>query len=75
MSEPIRIPPDALDPATLQALVEEFVTREGTDYGAHEVPTSVKVERALAAVESGRVVIVFDERLNSATLVKADQLT
>src|SRR6476620_3918786 len=30
---PIRVAPDDLEPATLRAVIESFVLREGTDYG------------------------------------------
>jgi len=33
----IRIPCDQLEPDILRALAEEFITREGTDYGEFEV--------------------------------------
>jgi uncharacterized protein YheU (UPF0270 family) len=37
MSAP-KIPYDQLNPETLHGVIEEFVTRYGTDYGEIEVP-------------------------------------
>ena len=37
MSTP-KIPYDQLNPETLHGVIEEFVTRYGTDYGEIEVP-------------------------------------
>ena len=34
----IKIPTDRLSPDTLQSVIEEFVSRSGTDYGDKEVP-------------------------------------
>ncbi len=53
------IPPDLLQADTLQNLLEDFVTREGTDNG-DETPLEVRCERARAALKRGEAVIVFD---------------
>lgn len=39
----MRIPPHMLSPEALRGVIEAFVTREGTDYGAQEVPLDTKV--------------------------------
>lgn len=52
------IPPDQLDPETLTRLLEDFVTREGTDNG-DETPLDVRVRRARHALERREAVIVF----------------
>ena len=39
----LKIPYEKLEPETLQALIEEFVSRDGTDYGRTEVPFEQKV--------------------------------
>jgi hypothetical protein len=41
-ADAIEVPPDALSPEALRALVEEFVTRDGTDYGAVEPDLDAK---------------------------------
>lgn len=55
----MRIPHTALAPATLRNLVEEFVTREGTDYGA-EYSLDAKVAQVLRQLEAGKALIVYD---------------
>ena len=52
------IPPDLLDAATLTRLLEDFVTREGTDNG-DDTPLDVRVMRARQALERRDAVIVF----------------
>ena len=40
------IPHRRLSPAALRGVIEAFITREGTDYGLHEVPLATKVARS-----------------------------
>lgn len=53
----------------LRALVESFVNREGTDYGARERSFESKVEDVLRQLRSGEVQVRFDLESESATLV------
>ncbi|WP_446934191.1 YheU family protein [Pseudomonas aeruginosa] len=52
------IPHDLLEADTLNNLLEDFVTREGTDNG-DETPLDVRVERARHALRRGEAVILF----------------
>ena len=63
------IPSDRLDPLVLHNLVEEFVTREGTEYGFVEVSLETKVRQVLEQLARGEVIIVFDEESQSCNLV------
>ena len=63
------IPPQSLSAEALQGLIEEFITREGTDYGWDEVPLSAKVEQVLRQIEKGDVVIVFDSASETVSLL------
>jgi uncharacterized protein len=56
----VDVPPAQLAPDTLQALIESFVLREGTDYGVHEVPLATKVAQVLRQLQRGEARIVFD---------------
>ncbi|MCB1645330.1 MAG: YheU family protein [Pseudomonadales bacterium] len=62
------IPPDSLSSATLNGIVEEFVTREGTDYGHGTISLETKVAQVLRQLRSGEVVIVYDSDLESVSL-------
>ncbi|TBU87620.1 YheU family protein [Stutzerimonas kirkiae] len=53
------IPHQMLEPDTLTRLLEDFVTRDGTDNG-DETPFHTRVQRARTALEKGQAVIVFD---------------
>lgn len=57
---PVIIPHHSLDPDTLSAMLEEFVTRDGTDYGEYDANMPLRVRQVRSQLESGRAVIVFD---------------
>jgi len=61
----------ALQPATLRALVEEFVTRDTTDYGERERTLDDKVEDVMRQLRRGEVQIVFDAENGSINIVVA----
>lgn len=54
------IPPEQLSHAALLGIIEEFITREGTEYGASEVPLETKVAQVAAKIRRGEVIIDFD---------------
>lgn len=53
------IPHRMLEADTLTRLIEDFVTREGTDNG-DDTPLPVRVERVRRALDQGQAVIAFD---------------
>lgn len=67
------IPHEQLRPATLQSLIEEFITREGSVHGHRETPLPVMVEQVLEQLRTGRVVIVFDDVQETCGIVTAHQ--
>lgn len=72
------IPFEQLSSDALQGLIEDFVTRDGTDYGMEEIPLDERVERVRRQLKQGTVVIVFDTATESVTLLTRqdyDQLT
>ena len=64
--DPVEIPYTRLTPDVLRALIEEFVSREGTDYGHRETTIDEKVADVLRQIERGEAKIVFD--LESQTI-------
>lgn len=61
----IRIPPDHLAPETLSAVIEEFVTRDGTDL----VEGKAKIRQVEALLKRGEVEIWFDEATRSCNIL------
>ena len=72
---------DQLSPDALRGLIEEFVTREGTDYGderaergegirpSREWSLEDKVAQVVQQLERGEVRIVFDLELGTASII------
>lgn len=69
------VPYDQLSPEALQGLIEEYVTREGTDYGHHEVAMESKVAQVRALLVSGEAVILFSESKGLCNIVAKQILT
>ncbi len=67
--KPVEVPPTALSREALRALIEEFVTRDGTDYGAVERSLDAKVADVYHQLERGEVRVVFDPETETTTLV------
>jgi len=59
---------------TLNNLLEEFVTRDGTDYGEIEVSLITRVTQVREQLKRGRVVIWFDEVTESISLFDVDSI-
>lgn len=68
-SEPVDVPLAALSAAALRGLVEEFVSRDGTDYGVRERSLDEKVHDVMRQLERGEAKIVFDPSTRSTNIV------
>ena len=62
---PLRIPHNQLSEETLNGLIEEFVTRNGTDLS--NAPRSI--DQVLKLLEQGRAIITFDEDSESCNIL------
>lgn len=69
------IPHDQLSQDALRGLIEAFITREGTDYGAVEVSHERKIEQVRRQLDQGLAVILYDTQDQSFTIVFRDTLT
>jgi len=68
----VKIPYDQLSPEALHGVLDEFVTRDGTDYGEVEIPVETKIAQVLVQLRSGKAVIVFDQETESCTILRSD---
>ena len=66
------VPYEQLEPETLNNLIEEFVTRDGTDYGEVEVSLETKTSQVLNQLKSKKAVIVFDNNTETCTILISD---
>ncbi len=64
----MEIPFRELQAETLTAIIEEFISREGTDYGLHESSLEQKVMQVMRQLERGDVVVTFDPESQSCDL-------
>ncbi len=67
------IPPESLSAEALQGVLEEFISRDGTDYGESELSLEAKVNRLRPQVMRGEVLIVFDDVLEGVTLMTREE--
>tara|TARA_B100000767_G_C19704415_1_gene509859 strand:+ start:1100 stop:1384 length:285 start_codon:yes stop_codon:yes gene_type:complete len=70
----IQIPFNQLSPTALDSILEEFITREGTNYGFYEYSVTEQMSKAKAMLEKGKVSIVFDPVLERCHIIDARQL-
>jgi uncharacterized protein YheU (UPF0270 family) len=70
----VLVPTSALSPEAMDSLIQDFVTRDGTDYGLREHSLEEKVKSVKRQLERGDVVIAFDLEQESATLVLRSEL-
>lgn len=58
---------------TLTNLIEEFVTRDGTDYGEQEVPLSSRVDQVRRQLQKKEALVWFDELADSVTILTREE--
>jgi uncharacterized protein YheU (UPF0270 family) len=64
----LELPADLLSREALHGVVEEFITREGTDYGQREHTFDEKRANVLRLIAAGEVAIIFDPKSETTTL-------
>jgi uncharacterized protein YheU (UPF0270 family) len=69
----IEIPVDRLSAEILTAIIEEFILREGTDYGAQEAGMDNKIAQVRRQLARGDVLITFDPATENCTLLTRHQ--
>ena len=67
-----RIPVEKLSPEALAGVIDEFISRDGTDYGETEAPREKKFRQVKEQLLRGSAVIVFDGDTESVNVVPAD---
>lgn len=68
----MEIPYTAISKEALLGIVEEFVLREGTDYGAQEYSLEQKIEQVLAQLKAGKIRLTYDEETETCNLERTD---
>ena len=68
----LKVPYDQLSPEALNGVIEEFVSRDGTDYGEVEISLETKISQVFSQLKSGKAVIVFEQKSETCTILKSD---
>lgn len=69
MAQFVHIPMQRVPADTLQALLEEFASRDGTDYGAQELSLDAKVANLHRQLSANDVQLLFDTESEEWDLV------
>ena len=62
------IPWESLSEDALRGVIEEFVTREGTDYGQADTPLAAKRAQILRQLQRGEVEITWDQASGTCSI-------
>lgn len=73
MAEFVRIPPERLQIDVLQALLEEYASRDGTDYGEREYTLEEKVAMLHRQLRVGDLHLLYDADSEQWDLVPRSQ--
>ncbi|MEH6625227.1 MAG: YheU family protein [Motiliproteus sp.] len=65
----MEIPYQQLSNDALQALIEEYVTREGTDYGHSDHSLESKVATVFRQLQSGEAIILYDSYMQNCNII------
>ena len=66
------IPYEKLSSEALKGLIEEFVTRPGTDTGYTKKTLEENVDMVMKQLKLGDVIVVYDEDSQTANIVPKD---
>ena len=67
------IPLEQLSAETLLAIIEDFILREGTEYGAEDISKQAKIAQVRKQLEQGTAVLVYSELHESVNILPSDQ--
>jgi uncharacterized protein len=67
-----KIPVNKLSPEALRGVIEEFISRDGTDYGEMEVPMETKLGQVKCKLESGLAILIFDDEAETTNIFLRD---
>ncbi len=67
------IPLNKISNETLLAIIEEFILREGTDYGDEITDKETKIKQVKQQLEHGSAVIVYSELHETVNILPTEQ--
>ncbi len=66
------IPFDKLSPEALNGVIQEFISRNGTDYGEIEASAEKKFRQVKQKLEKGLAVLLYDDELETTNIFRHD---
>mgnify|MGYP002640047020 CR=1 FL=1 len=74
MANFVQVPVERLQVEVYTSLLEEYASRDGTDYGARELSLSEKVDNLRQMVSNGDIALVYDADCEEWDLLSAQEL-
>ena len=66
------IPVDKLSAEALHGVIQEFISRDGTDYGEVEAAMETKVRQVKQKLENGLAVLIYDDEMETTNIFRHD---
>jgi len=67
------IPLEQLSDEVLRAIIEEFILREGTEYGDINITKEAKISQVKKQLELGSAVLVYSELYETVNILPSEQ--
>jgi uncharacterized protein YheU (UPF0270 family) len=67
-----KIPVNKLSAKALRGVIEEFISRDGTDYGEIESSMETNFRQVKYKLENGSAVLIFDDETETTNIFLAD---
>lgn len=72
-AEPVEIPHTMLSADALQGVIDDFILREGTDYGSQETLLDTKREQVFRQLKADKIKLVYDPDSATVNLLTLDE--
>ena len=66
------IPVDKLSAEALHGIIQEFISRNGTDYGEFEASVEKKFRQVKQKLENGLAVLLYDDEMETTNIFRHD---
>jgi len=66
------IPVNKLSAEALDGVIEEFISRDGTDYGEIEASAEKKFSQVKQKLEKGLAVLIYDDEMETTNIFRND---
>jgi uncharacterized protein len=67
-----RIPVNKLSHEALKGVIEEYISRDGTDYGENESSIETNYRHVKSKLQKGLAVLIFDDEAETTNIFLAD---